>query len=70
MKMNTAPVENIVSVSANAATPQLFAGASASSSQPAPHTAKPRIRHGPGPMLRLVRLPNTLAITVPTPMPV
>ena len=62
MKISTAPVENSVSISANAATPQAFAGATASSSQPAPHTAKPRTRHGPGPMRRLMRLPNTLAM--------
>ena len=70
MKMKTAPVENIISISANAATPQALAGATASISQPAPQTAKPSSRHGPGPMRRLMRLPNTLASTVPTPMPV
>ena len=69
MKMNTAPIENIISMSAKAATPQALAGATASSSQPAPQTAKPRIRQGPGPMRPLMRLPNTLASTVPRPMP-
>ena len=69
MKMKTAPVENSISMSANAATPQAFAGARARVSQPAPQTAKPTIRHGPGPMRRLMRLPNTLASTVPAPMP-
>jgi hypothetical protein len=70
MKMNTAPVENIISMHAKAATPSAFAGATASSSQPAPQTAKPSRRQGPGPIRLLIRLPNTLAITVPTPMPV
>ena len=70
MKMKTAPVENIISISANAATPHAEAGATASISQPAPHTAKPRRRHGPGPMRRLMRLPRMLASTVPRPIPV
>ena len=39
MKMKTAPVAKLMSMSANAATPQALAGATASSSQPAPQTA-------------------------------
>ena len=69
MNTSTAPAENSISISANAATPNAFAGATASSSQPAPQTAKPSTRHGPGPIRRLMRLPKTLATIVPRPMP-
>jgi hypothetical protein len=39
MKMKTAPVANIIIISANAATPSALAGASASRPQPAPQMA-------------------------------
>ena len=48
MKMSTAPVENIISISANAATPQALAGATASSSQPAPQIGEAEQQAGPG----------------------
>ena len=70
MKISTAPVENIISVQANAATPQAFSGAMESSSQPAPQMAMPSTRLGPGPKRLLMRLPDTLAITVPRPIAV
>ena len=57
MNTSTAPAENSSSISAKAATPQALAGATASSSQPAPQTAKPSTRQRPGPMRRLMRLP-------------
>ena len=69
MKTSTAPVENSINMSAKAAMPYALAGANESNSQPAPHTAKPSTRQGPGPMRRLIRLPKTLATTVPKPMP-
>ncbi len=70
MKISTAPALNSSSTNANVATPKALAGATASSSQPAAHTAKPITRQGPGPTRRLMRLPNTLAMIVPRPMAV
>ena len=70
MKISTAPVENIISVAVKAATPQALAGATESSSQPAPQIAMPSTRLGPGPTRRLMRLPKTLARIVPAPIAV
>ena len=57
MKISTAPALNSSSISANTATPNAFAGATDSSSQPAAQMAMPITRHGPGPTCRLIRLP-------------